>query len=263
MKNEPIRDEFLQKRKARQKKARKRRLFISFIALIIALVITALTLCLTVFFPIAKINASGSKIYTDEQIIANSGIKLGDNIFTFNSRRAVDLLKAKLPFIEKVEFSRKLPDTLNIKVTDAKAHFCVLQNGEYFNVSKAGWVLEKVAEKQSDIFEIKLNGVKCTVGSKIVFEDKKSEEMLNNVILLLQENNLKINYVDITNKITVKVGVENRFDVNFGTENYLENKVKHLKTMIENMKPEASGSINLSVWNEQNPEGTFVKNHTN
>ena len=154
MKNEPIRDEFLQKRKARQKKARKRRLFISFIALIIALVITALTLCLTVFFPIAKINASGSKIYTDEQIIANSGIKLGDNIFTFNSGRAVDLLKAKLPFIEKVEFSRKLPDTLNIKVTDAKAHFCVLQNGEYFNVSKAGWVLEKVAEKQSDIFEI-------------------------------------------------------------------------------------------------------------
>ncbi len=262
MKNEPIHDEFLQKRRARQIKARKRRLIASFIALIIALAITAVTLCLTVFFPITQINASGSKIYTSEEIVLNCGIKIGDNIFTFNKNRAIDLLKAKLPFIEKVEFSRNLPDTLNIKVTDARAYYCVLQDGEYYNVSKAGWVLEKVPEQQSNVFEIKLSGVKCTVGSKIIFEDEKSKEMLNNIISLLEDNKLKINYVDITNKITVKAGVENRFDVNFGTENYLENKVKHLKSMIENMDPNVSGSINLSIWNDQNLEGTFVKNNT-
>lgn len=262
MKNEPIHDEFLQKRKARQRKARKKRLIISFILLITALVITAVTLCLTVFFPITKINATGSKIYTSEEIILNCGIKVGDNIFTFNKNRATDLLREKLPFIENVEFSRELPDTLNIKVTDAKAYYCVLRNGEYYNISKAGWVLEKVTEKKNNVFEIKLSDVKCAVGSKIVFEDEKSEEMLKNVILLLEENSLKINYIDITNKITVKVGVEDRFDVNFGTENYLENKVKHLKTMIENLPIGDSGSINLSIWNDQNPEGTFVKNNT-
>ncbi len=262
MKNEPIRDEFLQKRRARQRKARKKRLIISFIALFIALAVTAAALCLTVFFPITKINVTGSKIYTSQEIILNSGIKVGDNIFTFNKHRAVDLLKAKLPFIEKVEFSRDLPDTLNIKISDAKAYYCVLQDGEYYNISKAGWVLEKTAEKQSDIFEIKLSGVKCAVGSKIIFEDEESEKMLNNVVSLLNENDLKINYVDITNKITVKVGVEDRFDVNFGTENYLENKVKHLKSMTEELNPETTGSINLSIWNDQNPEGTFVKYNT-
>ncbi len=262
MKNEPIRDEFLQKRKARQQKARRKRLIISFIALIITLAITMVTLCLTVFFPITKISANGSKIYTSEEIIANCGIKTGDNLFTFGQKRATDLLKTKLPFIEKVEFQRNLPDTLNIKVTDAKAEYCVMQNGVYYNVSKAGWVLEKLSEKTEGVFEIKASKIKCNVGSEIVFEDEKSHKMLQNIIELLKDNNIKIDYVDVTSKITIKAGVEGRFDVNFGTENYLENKVKHLKVSIENLAENKKGDINLSMWNDQNKQGTFVENNT-
>ena len=262
MKNEPIRDEFLEKRKARQKKARKKRLITSLIVLIIALVITVVALCLTVFFPITKITATGSKIYTSEEIIANCGIKAGDNIFAFNKKRATDLIKAKLPFVEKVEFVRDLPDTLKIKVYDAKAYYCVSLNGVYYNVSKAGWVLEKTNEKTDGVFEIKISDVKCTVGTQIKFNDEKSYKMLQNVIKLLEDNDLVIDYVDVTNSITIKAGVEGRFDVNFGTENSLENKVMHLKTTIENIPENKSGSINLSMWNDQKPQGTFVENHT-
>ena len=262
MKNEPIRDEFLEKRKARQKKARKKRLIKGLIALIIALFITIVILCLTVFFPITSITATGSKIYTSEEIVAISGIKIGDNIFTFNQKRATDLIKSKLPFIEKVEYKRSLPDTLKIKVYDAKPYYCVSQNGAYYNVSKAGWVLEKLDEKTAGVFEIKISDVKCNVGTQIKFNDKKSYNMLQNVIKLLEDNDLKIDYVDVTNSVTIKAGVEGRFDVNFGTENSLENKVKHLKTTIENIAENKSGSFNLSMWNDQKPEGTFVKNNT-
>lgn len=262
MKNEPIRDEFLEKRKARQRKARKKRMVTSLIALIIALAITVVILCLTVFFTITKINVSGSNIYTSEEVIANSGIKIGDNIFTFGEKQASNLLKAKLPFIEKLEFKRILPDTLNIKIYDAKPYYCVMQNGAYYNVSKAGWVLEKTTEKTDGIFEIKASKIKCTVGSEIVFEDEKSFKMLQNTIKLLEENDIRIDYLDVTSKITIKAGVEGRFDVNFGTENSLENKILHLKTTIENIAVNESGSINLSMWNDQNPEGTFVKNNS-
>lgn len=262
MKNEPIRDEFLEKRKARQRKARKKRLITSFIALSIALVITAVILCLTVFFPIAKITATGSKIYTSEEIVANSGVKIGDNIFTFGRKRASNSIKTNLPFVEKVEFSLDLPDTLKIKVYDAKAYYCVSYNGAYYNVSKLGWVLEKVSDKTDGVFEIKISDVKCKVGSEIVFNDKKSYKMLQNVVALLEENDFKIDYVDVTNSVTIKAGVEGRFDVNFGTENSLENKIMHLKTTIENIADNKSGSINLSMWNDQKPQGTFVENHT-
>ena len=261
LKSEPIRDEFLEKRKARQRKARKKRLVTSLIAIIVALVITAVALCLTVFFPITKINVNGSKIYTSDEVIANSGIKIGDNIFTFGEKSATKLLKSKLPFVENVEFIRNLPDTLTIKVSDAKVYYCVLQNGVYYNVSKAGWVLEKVNEKNDGVFEIKASKIKCNVGSEIVFEDEKSYKMLENTVKLLEENGIKIDYIDVSNKITIKAGVEGRFDVEFGTENYLENKIKHLKVSIENIDKNKKGEINLSMWNDQNKQGTFVENY--
>ncbi len=262
MKSEPIRDEFLEKRKARQRKARRKHLITGFIALIVALVITAVALCLTVFFPITKINVSGSKIYTSDEIILNSDIKIGDNIFTFGEKNATKSLKSKLPFIEKIEFKRELPGTLTIKVSDATAYYCVLQNGAYYNVSKAGWVLEKTDEKNDGVFEIKTSKIKCAVGSEIVFEDEQSYQMLINTIKLLEKNKIKIDYVDVTNSITIKAGVEGRFDVNFGTENYLENKIKHLKVSIENIGENKKGEINLSMWNDQNKQGTFVENYT-
>ena len=224
--------------------------------------ITAVVLCLTVFFPITKITASGSKIYTSEEIIANCGIKTGDNIFVFSKKRATDLIKAKLPFVEKVEFIRNFPDTLKIKVYDAKPYYCVSQNGAYFNVSKAGWVLEKLAEKPDNAFEIRISDVKCNVGTQIQFNDEKSYNMLQNVIKLLEDNDFEIDYVDVTNAITIKAGVEGRFDVNFGTENSLENKVMHLKATIESLSDNTSGSFNLSMWNDQIPQGTFVENNT-
>ena len=228
MKSEPIRDEFLEKRKARQRKARKKRMIISIITASIMAVILLVILCLTVFFPIEKIIVSGSKIYSNDQIIEASGIKKGDNIFTFGEEDAINSLKANLPFIEKVEFDRDFPNALNIKVFDAKPYLCVAINGEYYNVSKEGWVLEKVNNKVNNTFEIKLPKVKCEVGTQIAYEDQKSKKLLDKVIKLLEDNSIKIDYIDVTNPIIIKAGVEGRFEVNFGTENLLENKVKHL-----------------------------------
>lgn len=262
MKNEPIRDEFLEKRKARQRKAQRKRRIICLVAVIIVAVITLVILCLTVFFPIEKITTSGSKIYTNEEIVKASGINKGDNIFTFGADDAINSLKAKLPFIERVEFDRKFPDKLHIKVYDAKPYLCISLNGEYYNVSKEGWVLEKVENKVNNAFEIRLPGVKCEVGSQIIYTDEKSKKMLYKVIKLLEANSIKIDYIDVTNPVIIKAGVDGRFDVNFGTENLLENKVKHLKKTMETIAQNKSGSINLSMWNDQKPQSTFVEYHT-
>lgn len=263
MKQEPIYDEFLEKRKARQRKAKKKRAIISFIFLSLVLVITAVILCLTVFFPINSISASGSNIYTADEIIAQSGIKAGDNIFTFGEKQATANLKKNLPFIEKVDFVRNLPDGLLIKVSDAKAYFCYKQGESYYNVSKSGWVLERVSEKSEDVFEVKLSGAECKVGEMIALKDENSREILENLITLLEENSFKVDSVDVTNVISLKAEIEGRFTVNFGTENDLESKVRHLKKTCDTLGNDVSGSINLSVWNDQKPEAYFVKNNTN
>ena len=55
-----------------------------------------------------------------------------------------------------------------------------------------------------------------------VQQSKLFFKALENTIEILENYGFKIDYVDVTNSVTIKAGVEGRFDVNFGTENSLD-----------------------------------------
>lgn len=252
-------DEFLRKRKERQARIRKRRLIISFAIVIILLLIVGVILSLTVLFPISELSASGSKVYTNKQIITASQINNGDNIFSLSEKDTLKTLKSKLPFIESIKFKRTLPDKLEIIVTDAKEYACYQYKGKYYTVSQDGWVLKEYIEIPQNAFYIICNDVKCKVGSEVEFSKDSTHELSEQIGDLLTKYKISVNYIDITNEIVLKAKVENRFVVNFGTSSNLENKVKHLYTMMQKIEENKTGNINLSMWNSQNTQGTFVE----
>lgn len=255
-------DEFLRKRKERQRKAKKRRLIGWFIFIMILLLTVGVVLSLTVLFPINKLNFSGSKIYSNQQISDASGINIGDNLFTVSKKETLDKLREKLPYIETVEFERILPDTLQAKVSDAKKYACYQMGDKYYTVSYNGWVLEETKEPSDNIFLVITNDVKCTVGKALEFKSSEKQEKIEQTIKYLNNQNINIDYINVTDDVNLVVGVEGRFKVEFGTDSLLEPKVKHLKSMIDNIDKGKSGSINLSMWNNQNRQGTFVQNNT-
>ncbi len=252
-------DEFLVKRQERQKKMKKRRLRVFFILFILLLLLAGVILSLTVLFPISKITAKGSKIYTQAEIISSCGIKTGDNLFTASKKETLALLQKKLPFIETVEFERSLPDTLNIKVTDAKEYACYMVGNKYFTVSKSGWTLNSYIEKPQNVILIITDKVKCKVGTAIQFENDYSHSEVQNIIELLRKYDIAVDNVDITDSVNLKAKIEGRFIVNFGTEVDLEQKIRHLDSMIKEIDQNDTGKINLSMWNSQNTQGTFVQ----
>ena len=254
-------DEFLIKRKNRQKKIRQRRAKVILAFLLICLIVTGVILSFTVLFPIKNITSKGSKVYKSNQIVNASGIKVGDNLFSASKKDALDELKAKLPFVENIEFERKFPDTLNIVVTDAKEFACYNIGENYYTVSESGWTLCKYDELPEQVIEIKAKGVKCKVGSQIEFSDEKGDEVPKLIIQLLKQHEIPVNYVDVTSSLNLTAKVNNQFVVDFGTTTDLEYKVKHLKTMMEEIGEKATGNINLSVWNSQNTQGFFVQNN--
>lgn len=262
MKNIDYTDEFLQRRKERQRKARKRRLVGWFIFIMILLLLVGVILSLTVFFPINKLTFTGSKVYSPSQIADASGIDMGDNLFAISKEKTLIKLKEKLPFIETVKLERAMPDTLKVTVTDAKKYACYEVDGKYYTVSQSGWVLEKTSEPSENIFLVKAKGVKCKVGKALEFESELTAEKINVISKYLTNENINIDYINVTNDVNLIVSVENRFEVEFGTDNFLEAKVKHLKTMINTMDESKSGKINLSMWNNQNRQATFVQNNT-
>ncbi len=252
-------DEFLRKRRERQIKIRKRRLKIIFVFFLVILLITGVILSLTVLFPIKNITASGSLVYKPAQIINSCGVEIGDNLFRLNQEKILNTLRKKLPFVESVELKRKLPDKIELKITDAKEYACYQYKGKYYTVSQDGWVLEKYDERPENVLLILCENVVCKKGSQVEMGEGANHAMAQELIDLLNENKIMANYVDITVLSSLKAKVENRFVVNFGTATDLEYKMRHLKSMLKEIPQNDTGNINLSMWNSQNTQGTFVQ----
>lgn len=259
MKEPQTRDEFIRKRMERQRRLRKRRLTVFFIFFIIVLIAVGTVLSLTVFFPIENLSSSGSAVYSSEQIVSASGIEKGDNLFTVDKSKVINRLKSKLPYIESVKFERSLPGTLKLKVTDADEYYCILNEEKYYTVSLSGWVLSESDTANENIYEIRGAKVKCAVGTQLEFADTEDNRLIEIISKSLKENDIKIDYIDITDDINLTVGAEGRFTVNFGTSNNIEEKAKHLAGMIKEIPEKSGGKINLSMWTPSNTSATFTE----
>ena len=84
-------------------------------------VILALTVGATVFFRVEQVTVSGNQRYTQEEIIAASGIQLGDNLYSLNKVRIDRNIRTTLPYIGDLTINRALPSTIQITVTEWEA----------------------------------------------------------------------------------------------------------------------------------------------
>lgn len=89
-------------------------------------VVVALTVGATVFFRVERVSVSGSHRYTTEEIIAASGIRLGDNLYSLNKVSIDRNIRTMLPYVEELTINRALPSTILITVTECEAAAQVL-----------------------------------------------------------------------------------------------------------------------------------------
>ena len=259
MSNRRNNDEFIQKRIERQKRIRKRRIIIFLIFLIILLIITGTILCFTVFFPITKISIKGSLVYTEAQIGEVCDVDIGDNIFALSQSGIENKLRKKLPYVESVKLKRKLPDSVEISIKDAEEYAVYEYEGKYYTVGFDGWILKSEAEVNPNVALISGAKVKGEAGSKIIFEEEREQEFINRIKDALKQKSITVDYIDIKDFTSLKIGVEGRFAVYLGTSNDVEEKINHLFGMIQNIDETKTGKINLSMWQKGETKGTFVE----
>ena len=84
-------------------------------------VVVALTVGATVFFRVESVLVSGNQRYTREEIIAASGIQMGDNLYGLNKNRIDQNIRTTLPYIGDLTINRALPSTITITVTEWEA----------------------------------------------------------------------------------------------------------------------------------------------
>lgn len=244
------------RRAARQRAARRRRLKIAFILFLIAAFITLAIMCFTVFFPIKRINVSGSEIYSKSEIIKASKLTTDDNIFVVSEADIEEKIRKALPYVDSVELKRVFPDAVILTVTDAKEYAYYLSDDKYVILSEKNYILKEQTEVPENVFQIVTSGINGKVGEKAEYKNASEEELVNNIKNLLHNEDINIDKIDVSNILQITLNVDNKFTVTLGNSDYTAEKIAHLSGMIESIG-ERKGHINLSMWSPTHSQGTF------
>ena len=182
-----------QRETKRREKKNKLRKTLSWIGAILVIIAIGAILCLTVFFQINNITSSGSKIYPKDKIISQCIIQKGKNLFTIDTEAAAQRIEENLPYVYKAEIKRKLPDTIEIIITDAKPSYSLLcDDNTYILLDDNFKVLEK--------------GAQMATGTCLARLAKSIKDNNFTEITAIYSKNISENYVVYDNRITFKLG---------------------------------------------------------
>lgn len=223
-------------RHKRKRKRRRSRFGVLFTLLCAVAVVAALTFGATVFFQVETIAVTGNSRYTQEEIIAASGVQVGDNLFRMNKKQISQQILHQLPYVESVSILRGLPSTLTFQVTewDAVAQVEVYAQGQTQDsgedgetqqaaaqqawlISVGGKLLEPVsASRTAPISVTGLTALAPEAGSMLaVPQDQQSKlTALTNVLEQLQEQDMmsRVSSIDLTHASYVLLRLDGSID---------------------------------------------------
>lgn len=203
--------------KKRKKRNKLRNVLIWIIAVIVFLAI-GVVLSLTMFFNINNVTVEGNKLYSVEDVLAQCTIDKGENLFMSDTEKAKKTIEQNLPYVYNAQIKRKLPDTLQINITEAKPAYSIrCKDKTYILLDNRFKVLE-VGSQVSKGIKISKAEVKSAIpGKQIVFKNADVGECLKKLgdtvkngkfseITAIYCNNISDNYVIYQDRIKFKLG---------------------------------------------------------
>ena len=107
-------------------------------------VVLALTLGMSIFFKVENIAVSGMEKYTAWDIRQASGIQEGENLLTLNKATVSGRITTQLPYVQSVRIGIKLPDTVNIEITELDVAYAIEDaDGGWWLMNGSGKLIEQ------------------------------------------------------------------------------------------------------------------------
>lgn len=222
---------------ARLKKMRKIKNFIKWTILIGIIVGILAFLCTSGLFDICKIEIIGNAQVAQEEIIELSKIKMGDNIFLCNKIQTQTNLE-KHPYIQETKITRKLPDKIQIEITEKQRAYQIQVEGGYAYIDNQGYVLE-ISNLKIDkpILQGSLTTIENIIPGNRLNQDDL--ERLNDVLKIIKNSQEiqiqdKITTINMENKNNYILTLQNLKKVIYlGDTSNLANKMLYIKAIIE------------------------------
>lgn len=254
MPRQSSRDEARREHAQKMRKRRKRRRRLTCAAILFFLAALGIFLSLTVFFKIENITVTGDSRYTQEEIVAASGIQIGANLFLTNTVEAANQIEIQKPYIRTATIQRNLNGTIEITVEQTEtASLAVRTDGGYVLLDSGLKVLES---GQGDLPEgaVELRAGNITAadtGAQLRTEDPNAASAMGELLAAVDRAGLSgITLYDLSDTSDILMTYDGRLDVQVGTTDDLDRKMAMLAEVIRRndaTNPERTGMIDVRV----------------
>jgi len=238
------------RQRKRRKRSRTGRTVYTLVTVVV--IIAAIILSITLFFRVSEVKVEGCVMCDPAAIEATAGIEKGGNIFTLSKSEISRKIFDAFPWVREINIKRDVPSTVVIKVTECQAIACA-------NSSRGLWIMDencKLLQTQDEAGAeglIKILGIDLlqpVAGDTAAFVENSSLKVpyLRSLLTLLKEREMAggVTYISMLYHTNVEFDYLGRFVVSLGGNVQLEDKIIMLGEVVNNLAPNAEGTIDLS-----------------
>ena len=217
------------------------------------LVCISVVVAMSIFFRVSTVEVEGNQDYTDEEIVAATGIDAGDNLFFLNRIGAISRMMARLPYIQEATVSRVLPDKVLITVKESNAIATVQSE-------TSAWMIDRNCKMMTAVTESEAMGLIPVTGITAVLPnvgdpiqpkegDEGKIEYLSEILLEIEVRNLqsRISEIDFSDPTNPSLYFDDRFEVKLGTKGDTIRKFGLFLSASEQLASGDIGVIDLSL----------------
>ena len=219
-------------------------------------VVLAMTFSISLFFNVEVVTVSGAEKYDAWTVKEASGIQYGDSLLSFGKAKAVGKIKMELPYVNTVRIGIKLPNTVNIEITEWDVLYSIRDDGNrWWLMNSEGKIVDNVdsatAGEYTQILGVVVTqaaaGQPATALETSNATDESGETLMSvvkasdrlytalSIITCLEGNGIigEVASVDVSDLGNLELWYGQRFQVQLGDSMDLNYKIKCLKSVVK------------------------------
>jgi cell division septal protein FtsQ len=216
-------------------------------------------------FGVKAITVVGDTRYLSEAIVQQSGLAVGQSVWTVNRVEAAEKVVAAFPYIKEATVTKTSFSTFEIRVTETDAIGVVYGFGQWLAVGENGRLLEAFAvESDRPPQQLYLKGAEAlsNVVGEVVLDDR-SLAIVNELLAAFQEYGFfGVGEIDLSNKSDLRLRWNNRITVKLGNDSNLTHEIGVVMSALPGIEKQygeyAVGQLDVSSFSEGGTMAVFT-----
>lgn len=205
-------------------------------------------LSLTVLFKIETVSVEGDTRYSSKEIIEQSQVEIGDNLWLTTSSKVTEKVSVALPYVKSVEVKRTIPSGVVLEVTETTPKYSVKNKKKYVLMDENGKVLETNGKKGKTVLLTGIEFEEFVPGMKAKAVTEENYALAMEIVSYGENSGLSFTKINVKNVNQMTAIYKGKIRLEFGSGADLETKMKMAEKIINTLEEEKNdqeGVINL------------------